>query len=216
MDGLFTCEDLGTHELKGIPALTQAWRITGLQHEATPRQDGSPLVGRQEELGLLMRAWEASKQGHGQVVFVQGEPGVGKSRLLDAMRAELHDGRRLWVLSIDFNPLAGCSTTCPPADWRTPHHISSFNSILERAVAARGPYVTFVDLARFSRPLWDAAPDWNHPPESVTLAQSAHLLDLILPPISSAERPLTPRRETQPPVTSSAWGGLLRVTPRGH
>ena len=109
------------------------------------------------------------------------------SRMLDEMRAELGEGGRLWVLSIDFNPLAGCSTACPPADWRTPHRISSFNHILERAAAARAPQVTFVDLARLSQPLWDAAPDWNHPPASVTLAQSAQLLDIILPAIPPPE-----------------------------
>jgi predicted ATPase len=48
-----------------------------------------PLVGRQEELGLLLRSWEASKEGHGQVVLIQGEAGIGKSRLVEALREQL-------------------------------------------------------------------------------------------------------------------------------
>ena len=46
-----------------------------------------PLVGRDEEIGLLRRAWQQTKEeGHGQVVFVSGEPGIGKSALVDTLR----------------------------------------------------------------------------------------------------------------------------------
>ncbi len=48
-----------------------------------------PLVGRDEEIGLLRRAWQQTKEeGHGQVVFVSGEPGIGKSALVDILRRE--------------------------------------------------------------------------------------------------------------------------------
>ena len=48
-----------------------------------------PLVGRDEEIGLLRRAWQQTKEeGHGQVVFISGEPGIGKSALVDTLRRE--------------------------------------------------------------------------------------------------------------------------------
>ena len=81
----FDLEDTGTHVLKGITGKVRAWRVLA-EHETDDSRASMPLVGRQEELGLLLRAWEASKENHGQVVLVQGEAGIGKSRLLQALR----------------------------------------------------------------------------------------------------------------------------------
>ena len=69
----------------------QIWRVAGLQQdEQTEFEFASidfPLVGRDEEIGLLHRAWQQTKEeGHGQVVFVSGEAGVGKSALIDTLR----------------------------------------------------------------------------------------------------------------------------------
>jgi class 3 adenylate cyclase/tetratricopeptide (TPR) repeat protein len=105
---LFTFDDLGVHELKGIVEPTQAWRVTGVVdiegHLETKRRKGlSPLIGRQEELGLLNRSWETSISGYGQVVLIQGEPGFGKSRLLEALREPLDGGDYEWV-SIRCSP----------------------------------------------------------------------------------------------------------------
>src|SRR6185295_8002696 len=46
----------------------------------------TPLVGREEELGLLRRRWEQAKAGEGQVVLLSGEPGIGKSRLVQTLK----------------------------------------------------------------------------------------------------------------------------------
>ena len=105
---LFTFDDLGAHELKGIAEPTQAWRVNGAvdiegRHETKRRAGSSPLVGRQEELGLLLRAWEGTREGRGQVVLIQGEAGVGKSRLLEALREPLIDEDYTWV-SIRCSP----------------------------------------------------------------------------------------------------------------
>ena len=66
----FTFDDLGVHELKGIVEPTQAWRVTGVvdvegRLETKHRKGLSPLIGRQEELGLLNRSWETSISGYG-------------------------------------------------------------------------------------------------------------------------------------------------------
>jgi predicted ATPase/class 3 adenylate cyclase len=93
---VFELEDLGQKILKGITEPVHAWRVVGVRRsEGIPGVDRaearSPLVGRQEELGLLLRTWEASKSGHGQVVLIQGEAGFGKSRLVTALRARIRE-----------------------------------------------------------------------------------------------------------------------------
>jgi class 3 adenylate cyclase len=107
VDGLFEFDDQGHHELKGITGQVQAWGVTGaepdIDRDSGRLRSSSPLVGRQEELGLLLRAWEGVRNQRGHAVLVQGEAGVGKSRLLEAMREELGDEGFTWV-SIRCSP----------------------------------------------------------------------------------------------------------------
>jgi class 3 adenylate cyclase/predicted ATPase len=83
----FVCVDLGTITLKGVSRPIQAWRVmhpdeTLSRFEAAHPADLTPLVGRKEEFGLLMRRWNDAMSGRGQVVLLTGEPGIGKSRLI--------------------------------------------------------------------------------------------------------------------------------------
>jgi len=98
----FEFEDLGSHELKGIDEPVPAWRALrerdiDSRYEARRGTGGTPLVGRQEELGLLLRSWESSKKGHGQAILVQGEAGIGKSRLIEALREHIARDDYVWV-----------------------------------------------------------------------------------------------------------------------
>jgi class 3 adenylate cyclase len=86
---LFECQDLGTVELKGLPVAVLAWQVlaenrTLGQFEAL-RSGATPLVGRDEEMELLLRRWTQAKAGTGRVVLISAEPGVGKSRLAEAL-----------------------------------------------------------------------------------------------------------------------------------
>ncbi|MGH8712527.1 MAG: adenylate/guanylate cyclase domain-containing protein [Casimicrobiaceae bacterium] len=98
----FAYEDLGANRFKGIADPVHAWRVVRERDiegrvEAGRPGAGLQLVGRQEELGLLMRSWEASKSGHGQVVLIQGEAGVGKSRLVEALRERVSNDDFTWI-----------------------------------------------------------------------------------------------------------------------
>jgi predicted ATPase/class 3 adenylate cyclase len=97
----FDLEDLGAHELKGFAEPVQAWRVLSARDvasrfAATRIGSSAPLVGRQDEVGLLLRALEGSCHGRGQVVLIQGEAGVGKSRLLEGLR-EATGKDHLWM-----------------------------------------------------------------------------------------------------------------------
>jgi class 3 adenylate cyclase len=93
--GLFECQDLGVFELKGLPAAVPAWRVisenrTLGQFEAL-RSGATPLVGRDEEMELLLRRWAQAKASSGRVVLISAEPGVGKSRLAEALAERIAD-----------------------------------------------------------------------------------------------------------------------------
>jgi class 3 adenylate cyclase/predicted ATPase len=87
---LFELEDLGPQELKGISGPARAWRalrpasVEG-RFEAMHGSGLTDLVGRQEELDLLLRRWSRAKSGEGQMVLLSGEAGIGKSRLTAAL-----------------------------------------------------------------------------------------------------------------------------------
>jgi class 3 adenylate cyclase/predicted ATPase len=86
---LFELEDLGPQALAGFAELQPAWRVIGesgmLSRFEALRSGTTPLVGREEELELLIRRWEQVKSGEGRVMLLVGEPGIGKSRLTAAL-----------------------------------------------------------------------------------------------------------------------------------
>ena len=94
VQGAFALEDLGTHTLHGIAEPMAVNRVRGLLATSSRDEEfytaaGPVLVGREEENGLLRRRWDQSKAGLGQVVFVSGEAGIGKSALVDGLRAQV-------------------------------------------------------------------------------------------------------------------------------
>ena len=91
---LFELQDLGTPDLRGIAGSARAWaavRPSAVESrfEALHTDALSPLVGREEELELLLRRWSRAKSGEGQVVSLSGEAGIGKSRLTVALLEQL-------------------------------------------------------------------------------------------------------------------------------
>ncbi len=91
---LFNYRDLGEVELKGFPAPVRAWRVLSEapihnRFEALHPGTLTPMVGREEEIDLLLRRWQQVHQGVGKVVLISGEPGIGKSRLVAALEERL-------------------------------------------------------------------------------------------------------------------------------
>src|SRR5271167_2632143 len=94
LGNLFELEDLGAKDLKGISGPVRAWAaLRGSsaegRFEAMHGSGLTDLVGREEELELLMRRWAKAKTGEGQVVLLSGEAGIGKSRLTAALLERL-------------------------------------------------------------------------------------------------------------------------------
>jgi class 3 adenylate cyclase len=94
LGNLFDLQDLGAQDLKGIGGRVRAWaalRTSSAEgrFEALHASGLTELVGREEELELLLRRWSKAKTGEGQVVLLSGEAGIGKSRLTAALLERL-------------------------------------------------------------------------------------------------------------------------------
>jgi class 3 adenylate cyclase/predicted ATPase len=180
--GLFEYRDLGTVSAKGFGDPVQVWQVTGAsavesRFEAL-RTATTPLVGREEEIELLLRRWGQAKAGDGQVVLISGEPGIGKSRIaqsaVERLSGELHTRLRYF-----------CS----------PHHQDSalYPSIaqLERAAGFRREDTEQQRLAKLEAVLSQGTNDLS---EAVPL-----LADLLSIPTSDRYPPLnlTPQKRKE-------------------
>ncbi|APA88446.1 AAA family ATPase [Paraburkholderia sprentiae WSM5005] len=100
--GLFDYRDMGLATVKGMGEAVRVWQVLGpsrveSRFEALHGTTLAPIVGRDEEIELLLRRWQRVKNGEGQVVLLSGEPGIGKSRLTTALeeRLQFEPHRRL-------------------------------------------------------------------------------------------------------------------------
>src|SRR6266508_4622109 len=88
----FDFQDLGLQELKGVTEPLHVYRVLSAKNiasrfEAAHAGSLTPLIGRSTELSLLLDRWQKVKEGDGQVIFLSGIPGVGKSRLLHELKS---------------------------------------------------------------------------------------------------------------------------------
>jgi class 3 adenylate cyclase/tetratricopeptide (TPR) repeat protein len=90
----FDFQDLGLQELKGVTEALHVYHVLSAKNiasrfEAAHAGSLTPLIGRSSELGLLLDRWQKAKEGDGQVIFLSGIPGVGKSRLLHELKSHI-------------------------------------------------------------------------------------------------------------------------------
>ncbi len=92
---LFECSAIEAQSLKGFAAPVQAWHVAGASAIASRfkalRTANTQLVGRKEETDVMMRLWQQAKAGDGRVLLISGEPGIGKSRIVQTLLDGLGD-----------------------------------------------------------------------------------------------------------------------------
>jgi len=101
ISGLFVVEERGAHQLKGIAQPVELYRIVRLSGArsrlaASAVHGLTPFVGRVDEVELLLSRWKSASEGEGQVVFIVGEAGIGKSRLMRQFRERLAGTPHTW------------------------------------------------------------------------------------------------------------------------
>src|SRR5690242_17343093 len=180
---LFEIEDLGPQPLAGFADPQPAWGVIGgsgvVSRFEALRSGTTPLVGRDEELDLLLRRWQQAKLGEGRIVLVSGEPGIGKSRLTAALSQR-----------IETEPHARLRYFC------SPHHQDSalhpFIGQLERAAGFSRDDTTATKLDKLQALLSDGAEpgDISLIAEMLSLSGAERFPPLDLSPQRKKERKL--------------------------
>jgi class 3 adenylate cyclase len=172
LGGFFELTHTGEHELKGFSRPVPAWRVCGEasveSRFAAIHAKGLPLVGRAHEMGLMRERWHLARQGEGQIVTVNGEAGIGKSRVIEALQQELaaeahvrtnlqcspyHSDSALYPVIQYLNRLAGLAPGDDPSDAGT----DKLRSLLgARHIADPAALSLLAEL--LSIPLAEAAP----------------------------------------------------------
>jgi predicted ATPase/class 3 adenylate cyclase len=119
--GSFDYEDLGEQTLKGIARPVRAWRVAGVRHVGSRFQAAhvgslTPLVGREAECNVLRDRWRKVVAGHGQVVDIGGEAGIGKSRLARVIIEETRHDTAVWVTELQCSHFHIQSSLYPVAE----------------------------------------------------------------------------------------------------
>ena len=99
----FESHSRGEHTLKGFTKPVHVWQVgreTAVESRFAAIGSGgpSPLIGRIDEMGLLLERWQLTRQGTGQAVLIQGEAGIGKSRIVDALSRRIGDDPHVRVI----------------------------------------------------------------------------------------------------------------------
>ena len=151
----FELADLGEHGVKGIAEPIRAWRVMAVsaaasRFEAATQGLITPMVGREQEIGLLLDRWQRAQEGEGQVVILSGEPGIGKSRILSTLRERLED-QGVGTLRFQCSPYYVNSAFYPSID--------NFERVLKFArdetIDSKLDKLEALIVAHYSRPLAD-------------------------------------------------------------
>ena len=194
--GLFVAEERGSHQLKGVPepvTLFRLVRASGGGRRAGQRHL-TPLIGREEEIDLLMRRWKRARDGDGQLVLIVGEPGLGKSRLIEEFHAKLSEAPHTWA-EFSCSQLLQNTPLHPIADWGR-QRFGSADTVAEKRFADLENTLALVKL---------------DPLENATLL--APLLDIPLPADRALALPPEELRRRQLAALTNWWMTGARAQP---
>src|SRR5262249_26359330 len=109
LGGFFACQPLGTPPLKGQAQPLAVYRVlyesmARSRLEAAGSTGWTPMVGREQEIGVLRERWAQVKEGAGQVVLLSGEAGIGKSRLVQVLTDQVAAEPRAWLTPCQCSP----------------------------------------------------------------------------------------------------------------
>src|SRR5215813_11403122 len=109
LGGFFTYQSLGTFLLKGLAQPIEVYRVlyesmARSRLEAASSNGLTPLVGREQEIGLLLERWAQVTDGLGQVVLLSGEAGIGKSRLVQVLKENVASEPQAWLTPCQCSP----------------------------------------------------------------------------------------------------------------
>lgn len=189
----FMLEDLGVHALQGFAEPMMVSRVRGLLTTPSPDEGFSTaalpiLVGREEESGLLRRRWEQSKAGLGQVVLISGEAGIGKSALVERLRAQVR-----------AEGLPRMAFRCSP--YHTNSALYPVITYLERLWQFAPDDSPATKLAKLDAELWP-----SRLPQAEVVPLLAGLLSVPLPVERYPALTLTPQQQKQQTLDAlTAW-----------
>jgi predicted ATPase/class 3 adenylate cyclase len=149
VQGVFVCEELGAHALKGVATPVRVCRV--LREREAKNGVGmavggglTPLLGREQEVGMLLERWAQVKDGYGQVVLLNGEAGIGKSRLVEVVKERV-TGERHTRIELRCSPYYQHSALHPMIEalrrllrWRQEDFAPEKLSKLETALSRHG------------------------------------------------------------------------------
>jgi class 3 adenylate cyclase len=121
LGGFFACQSLGRHPMKGLAQPLEVYQVlyertARSRLEAAGSTGLTPLVGREQEVGLLRERWAQVKDGFGQVVLLSGEAGIGKSRLVQVLKEQVAGEPQAWLTPCQCSPYFQHSALYPMID----------------------------------------------------------------------------------------------------
>jgi class 3 adenylate cyclase len=160
LGGFFACQPLGTPLLKGLAQPLAVYRVlyesmARSRLEATGSTGWTPLVGREQEIGLLLERWAEVKEGVGQVVLLSGEAGIGKSRLVQVLKEHVAAEPQAWLTPCQCSPYHQHSALYPMIE------------LLEREESPPQKLTKLEGfLVQYGLPLAETMPPWPWRPSS--------------------------------------------------
>ncbi|WP_284276404.1 adenylate/guanylate cyclase domain-containing protein, partial [Bradyrhizobium iriomotense] len=181
VEGMFELEFLGMRDLKGLPSLRPVWRVlretaAESRFDATHHADLTEIVGREDELSLLLGRWQAAREGARQMVLLTGEAGIGKSRLCMALASRISKEDR-FIIRLQCSPFHTESALHPfityfermaglTLDMESEEKLNQLIAEIQKAVNV-APETIALFASLLSIPVGDRLPRHEVPPEQI-------------------------------------------------